>query len=219
MNLATRVIALAFGALGLFMLFPGDVESRRLGLAALLFASMVGFIELGLWAHSLDLDLGAQRRAAAPSSAAVTFGPVRVRLALFAASAACFGATPMVISGSVLSLPSILLGGPPMAAALLLALWATDPRPLVSIDREGVCDRRTMRTLLPWSRVEAVEIDDDGLGAIMLRCRDPEAFRRNGPLAAQSARVDGFLIHTLLLDGDAEAVFAAASRHRLWGTR
>lgn len=219
MNLATRVIALAFAVLGLFLLFPGDAEGRRLGLAALLFAGMVGFIELGLWAHGIDLDLGARRRADTPSAEAVTFGPVRVRLGLSAASAACFGATPMVITGSVFSLPSILLGGPPMAAAVLLAIWAADPRPVVSIDREGICDRRTLRGMLPWGQIDGIALEEDGLGAVMLNCRDAEPFRRGGPAAALSGRPDGFLINTLLLDGDAEEVFAAASRRRAWGTR
>lgn len=216
MNLATHLFALIFAGVGVFLLSEPDPEAERMGLAAITFAATVWFVELGLRAHAVDLVRGAERRTKPNADGAVTFGPVRLRLALFAGATGCLAVTPALICGSVTAWPAILLGGPPLAASMMLTCLAADPRPLVRIDGDGLFDRRSMRKPLPWREIRDLAVDETGAGAVTVSCRNAEIWRRGGPIAAMTARSDGFLVDTLLLDGDAEAVMATASHRWKW---
>ncbi len=210
MTLAARLIALGFGLLGLWMLVTrGDAESWRMGLAALLFSSSVGLADVGLRAQRWDVACGRARRRAGST----TFGPCRSRLGLMALSVLSFGAVPPLIAGGLLNWPSLLLSGPLVLAALVLAAWALDPRPVVVIDAGGVRDRRIMRRPAPWPAITATD-EEEGLGEVFIRCDGAAAFAREGPLVAHGRRPDGFLIQTMLLDGDADDLAAALAASR-----
>ena len=206
MTLAARLIGLAFILLGLFLLVSqADAEGHRLGLAAVLFGGSIWLVDFGLSAHGDDLARGRAHRTRTGLSA---FGPCRVRLGLMALATLCFGATAPLISGGLLTLPSLLLAGPLFLCGLVLAAWALDPRPLVVIDAEGVWDRRIMRRPAPWSAITAID-DEEGVGDILLRCVRVEAWRREGRWTAYGRGPDGFVVQTLLLDGDADDLMAA----------
>jgi len=206
MTLATRLIGLGFILLGLFLLISqADAQGHRLGLAALLFGGSVWLVDFGLSAQGVDLARGRADRLRTGRS---SFGPCRLRLGLMALATLCFGATAPLISGGLLTWPSLLLAGPLFLSSLILAVWALDPRPLVVVDAEGVWDRRIMRRPAPWSAITAID-DEEGVSDILLRCVRVEAWRREGRWVAYGRRPDGLVVQTLLLDGDADDLMAA----------
>jgi hypothetical protein len=212
MNLASRLIALCFIALGVFLM-SGDatVVDRRMGLGGVLFGGAVWLIEGGLRAHEKDVARGRAWRATTGRS---EFGPVRGRLLMFAAACACMAATPALIDNHILGAAFLALGTVPLLAALILAAWALDPRPLVVINAQGLFDRRVMKRMIPWSAVTGLDLDNGRLAGLTVTCAQADDLRRVGVWGEAGRYPDGFLIGDMLLDGDGAEMFAAAKRYR-----
>lgn len=204
MSFASRVIALAFVAIGVFLATgEATAHDRRVGAAAIAFGLGVWCMEFALRAHGADLAAGRRRREGATVQ---RFWPPRRRLALTALSAAGLGAAPLLISG--VALWPVALAALPLLAAGFLAVWAAWPGAVVEIGPEGLIDRRIMRAPVPWSAPMTVQAD--GLGLLLHTA--PQAYRREG-VAFWGRRPDGFIVSALLLDGDASDLAQAVRRH------
>jgi hypothetical protein len=212
MSIAARLIALAFIAIGVFLM-SGEAswDDRRHGLGALAFGLSVWTVHYALRVQAFDFRQGETRRA---RTGRQEFRMPRASVGLMTLGTLLFAAAPPLATQGA-SVFGFVLAAPVALAFLWLAHWAVDPRPVVRVDPQGLYDRRIMRQPIPWKAVSKIVAENHGpIEALVLFCKDPKPYARRGPLVAWGRRPDGFIISAMLLDGRREELAEAIYQNR-----